>query len=156
MIDFDIHLKIVGGGESDYIAELQKRALNKNVSQRIEWVGELHGDIKFQYLAEADIFILPSFNENFALVVTESLSAGTPVLISEYVGLANYVKENDLGWLCDTDAQSIADTIQFAANQKDKIDFIRKKAPSIIQRDFSPKALSTRYIAQYERLITNG
>lgn len=152
IIDFNIKLQIVGPGEKEYIEELKKRAEEKNVAKNIEWLGELHGDIKFQHLAAADIFVLTSHNENFALVVTEALSAGTPVLVSENVGLANYVKENDLGWLCSTEADNIAQAIKSAYTEKEKRAAIRKKAPAKIQHDFSPKVLSDRYTQQYNRL----
>ena len=41
--------------------------------------------------------MLPSFNENFANTVIESLAVGTPVLISENVGLKDYIEKNNLG-----------------------------------------------------------
>lgn len=155
-VRFNFRLRIAGMGEPGYLEGLKKLAASKNLTAKIEWVGELYAEEKFRFYAGADLFVLPSFNENFANVVIEVLSAGTPVLISEQVGLSAYVRENGLGWTCGTDASDIAEKLEaiFAAKSVRKT--IRSKAPGIIERDFSPKTLTQQYLDQYRRLNTNG
>ena len=148
----NILLQIIGSGENEYINILKKKAEEKNVADKIEWVGKVHGEKKFDYLANADLFVLPSHNENFALVVAESLSAGTPVLVSENVGLADYVKENKLGWVCQAHTKSIVMAIKSAKANKEQRAIIRKKAPAIIHKDFASSSLSHKYIGQYKKL----
>jgi glycosyltransferase involved in cell wall biosynthesis len=88
-------------------------------------------------------------------VVIESLSAGTPVLISDAVGLANYVAKNNLGWICHTKPESVADAISnIALNQKDKLQQISSTAPAIIHTDFDDDKLVQRYISVYRKIIT--
>ncbi len=101
--------------------------------------------------------ILPSYNENFGNVVIESLSAGTPVLISEHVGLANYVTKNNLGWVCQTTPQSVSDIInQIATNSVDELATISMNAPAIIHRDFDDDQLIKKYINMYQQIINHG
>lgn len=149
-VDFDVRLQLIGGGEEEYIETLKRKAAENKVGDKIEWLGELLGDIKFKYLAEADLFVLPSHNENFALVVTEALSAGTPVLISKYVGLAKYVATNDLGWICDIDSENVADVLTEAHGDLGKRKAISARAPKVVQGDFSPEALTKKYMTYYE------
>src|SRR3569833_3381732 len=73
---------------------------NENkVAGKITWAG-FRGDEKFSMLHEHDLLVLPSHDENFGNVVIESLSQGTAVLISPFVGLRDYVAKNNFGWGC--------------------------------------------------------
>ena len=153
-INFDFKLKIVGGGEAAYIQELKKLAADKNISGKIEWLGEIHGDAKFKIYAESDLFVLPSHNENFANVVIESLSAGTPVMVSDMVGLHEYVSEKKLGWTCGTEAGNIASTLTAIFSEKEKLAKISERAASVVCTDFSASKLVDKYVAQYQKLIS--
>ena len=146
-------LTIAGDGNKDYIDHLKQTATDYNVSDKINWVGFQHEN-KFEILKDHDLFVLPSHDENFGNVVIESLSTGTPVLISEHVGLADYVKENNLGWICQTNPASIADAInQIMANGADDLQLINRTAPGIIYHDFDENNLVNKYIDMYHQII---
>ena len=93
------HLTIAGDGKVAYVDALKVLAAKNSISEHITWAGFIDSG-KFELLQQHDLFVLVSYDENFGNAVIESLSAGTPVLISEEVGLADYVRENKLGWLC--------------------------------------------------------
>ncbi len=74
-------LVIVGGGEKNYVDELMNFAAREQARlPRIDWVGELWSDEKWNYFQGADLFCLPSHSENFGLAVLEALQVGTRVL----------------------------------------------------------------------------
>jgi len=147
------YLTIAGDGDKTYIAYLKKLAANNKVDDRINWVG-FQSENKFELLSEHDLFILPSYDENFGNVVIESLSVGTPVLISEQVGLADYVKKNNFGWICQTNPVSISSAInEMGKNHKADLSRIRKNAPGIIYEDFNENNLVKKYITLYDQLI---
>jgi glycosyltransferase involved in cell wall biosynthesis len=96
-VQFPFSLSIVGEGATDYVESLKLKVESLKLSQAVKWIGAVYGDEKFKLLAEHDLLVLPSYNENFANVVIESLAVGTPVLISEHVGLKNYIEDNNFG-----------------------------------------------------------
>jgi glycosyltransferase involved in cell wall biosynthesis len=149
---FDFRLKVAGSGDDEYLTQLKSLAASKGLAAKIEWLGELYDEEKFRHYSTADLFVLPSFNENFANVVIEALSANLPVLVSAQVGLAKYVKDNDLGWICGTDASEIATALEAIFAAKNKRSDIRQRAAGIVERDFSPAALTQRYVAEYEKM----
>jgi glycosyltransferase involved in cell wall biosynthesis len=145
-------LTIAGDGDEDYVESLKTMATNNHIDDKISWIG-FQSENKFDVLAEHDLFVLPSYDENFGNAVIESLSVGTPVLISEQVGLVDYVIKNKLGWVCKTSATSIAGAINSMAVNKAALQQIEDIAPGIIYEDFNENNLVKRYVAFYNQLI---
>lgn len=148
------HLTIAGSGNENYIHELKNLALKHQVSDQITWVGFVNKQ-KFDLLSRHDLFVLPSYDENFGNAVIESLSVGTPVLISKGVGLANYVTENQLGWVCDNTETLVANLINtIIGTETAALNRIRQRAPQIIYHHFEGSALVKKYIDMYQQIIT--
>ena len=153
MVSVPYYLTIAGDGDKTYVDYLKTKASNNNISDKINWLGFYSGD-KICLFNDHDLFVLPSYDENFGNSVIESLCAGTPVLISEQVGLADYVKKNNLGWLCQTNAVSLSQAINnITENCREDLGRIRKQAPGIIYRDFNPGNLVEKYINMYDQII---
>ena len=151
LLDINITLKIAGNGETEYIEELKKLAVKLNVNSKIEWLGWLDREEKFFELQKADLFILVSLNENFANVVIEALHMGTAVLISEDVGLANFVKEKNLGWISTLEVESIVEKLKEAYFDKEKLMFVREHGRTIIEQVFCEDVLIGQYIKEYQK-----
>lgn len=152
MVNASFHLTIAGNGNEQYVESLKSLAIINGIADKITWTGFINED-KFKILQQHDLFILPSYDENFGNAVIESLSVGTPVLISEEVGLADYVNKNNLGWLCKTTAASVAETIDQIANKQSELLSIRESAPIIIYNDFCIDSLVEKYIGLYNKII---
>jgi glycosyltransferase involved in cell wall biosynthesis len=153
MVTVPYSLSIAGDGDQNYIEYLKGVAIKNNIAEKITWLG-FQTENKFKVLSDYDLFVLPSYDENFGNAVIESLSVGTPVLVSEEVGLASYVQENSLGWICKTTPASVSTLInQIAGNGYEKIDKIRKKAPGVIYHDFEENHLVRKYVGMYNAII---
>jgi glycosyltransferase involved in cell wall biosynthesis len=156
LIKFPYILTIAGSGDKDYIAELKKKARNNLCEDRVSWAG-FQGENKFTLLEEHHLMVLPSYDENFGNVVIESLAMGTAVLVSEYVGLADYVKANRFGWVCGTDVDAIAGNINaIVSAEQDELLRINKEAPVKIAGDFNEQELVRKYIDHYKAIIADG
>jgi glycosyltransferase involved in cell wall biosynthesis len=83
-----VHLAFVGPDESGMLARLQQTATRLNLSSRVHFSGPLSGDAKWSAYRDADIFVLPSQNENFGNTAAESVAAGTPVILTNQCGIA--------------------------------------------------------------------
>lgn len=155
LLNIPYRLTIAGDGDQNYIDELKKIAQDNLSDQNIHWIG-FQNQTKFDIFSDHHLLVLPSHNENFGNVVIESLSAGTAVLISEHVGLADYIVENNQGWLCQTTAKSISDAIKnIATYQLDKLADISISAPKIIHQDFDDDQLVKKYINMYQQIVNH-
>lgn len=148
-VEHPYHLTVAGDGEARYTEYLKTISEQEGINNNLNWVGFKTHD-KFRYLSEFDLMVLPSHDENFGNVVVESLSVGTPVLISENVGLSDYVRANDLGWVFRLDDKVLGSAINQACVQKEKLSFIRSNAPDKIAEDFAPEILLKRYREMYK------
>ncbi|WP_374256840.1 glycosyltransferase, partial [Aquabacterium sp.] len=83
----ELVLCIAGAGESGYTSYLHRLSSDCEFRDRIIWLGMLQGDRKWQALSAANIFCLPSHQENFGIVVAEALSCETPVLTTNKVNI---------------------------------------------------------------------
>ncbi|MHA4894190.1 XrtY-associated glycosyltransferase XYAG1 [Pedobacter sp. PWIIR3] len=149
-VSFDYRFLIGGDGDLNYISELKELIREHGIEQKIKWVGWKNGTEKFKFLSEIDLFALTSHNENFAIVVIEALSVGTPVLVSKQVGLSNYLIKSGQGWACDLDITSITANLEEIHQDSNKLANITNSSPLRIRKDFDPKKLTLEYIDLYD------
>jgi glycosyltransferase involved in cell wall biosynthesis len=105
-----VHLAFVGPDESGMLARLHQMAQQLNVARRVHFSGPLAGDSKWSAYRDADIFVLPSQNENFGNTAAESVAAGTPVIVTDQCGIAPLL-DGVAGVAVQHSAESIAQTI---------------------------------------------
>lgn len=86
--DDDVRLVIAGDGDPDYVSSLRTKAAALGLERRVVWTGFLDGAEKLAALAAAEIFVLPSYSENFGVALLEAMAAGLPCISTNKVALA--------------------------------------------------------------------
>jgi glycosyltransferase involved in cell wall biosynthesis len=82
--------------ESRYIPQLKALAQSLRVLDRVVFTGPLYGEKKWQAYRDADVFVLPSENENFGNTAGEAVVCGTPVIVTDQCGIAPMVERAGL------------------------------------------------------------
>ena len=93
----DWHLVIAGPDQVGLRGDLTRRAEQLNIASRITWTGMLGGTMKWGALHAAELFVLPSHQENFGIAVAEALAAGVPALISNKVNIWREIESDGAG-----------------------------------------------------------
>jgi glycosyltransferase involved in cell wall biosynthesis len=101
-------LVAAGNDEEGLLPRLEALARELGVADRVRFPGPVEGVGKWALLAGADLFVLPSLNENWGIAVTEALAAGTPIVTTEGVGAAAFVREHGLGTVIDGTPEALA------------------------------------------------
>jgi len=92
-------LRIVGDGPLRKKLEKQTAALG--LRDRVDFRGFVEpADIPFEY-ALADLFVLPSLEDTFAVVVVEAMASGVPVICSPLAGVSAYLQDGKDSFVAD-------------------------------------------------------
>jgi glycosyltransferase involved in cell wall biosynthesis len=109
-------LILAGPEECDgFVPRLKKMADQLGLGASIRFAGPLYDEAKWQAYCDADVFVLPSQNENFGNTAAESAACGTPVIVTDrcgiapFVGQAGMVVSHDCGELTGALEQMLAD-----------------------------------------------
>ena len=106
-------LRIAGPDEAGHLAEVLARLEQLGVSNSIEYMGSLDGAAKSALYQAADIFVLPSFSENFGVVVAEALSHAVPVITTMGTPWADLPKFG-CGWWIPIGIEPLANALREA------------------------------------------
>jgi glycosyltransferase involved in cell wall biosynthesis len=96
-IDRDLQLVMAGPDQTGWVARLKSLAQQHGVAERITWPGMLKGELKWGAFCSAEVFTLPSHQENFGIAVAEALGCGLPVLISDKVNIWREIRSHQAG-----------------------------------------------------------
>lgn len=106
-------LTIAGSGDEVLTGELRRLAAELGVEDSIHWAGFVAAAADKQRLfAEADVFVLPSYSENFGVAVVEAMAAGLPIVISDQVGIHTEVTARRAGLVAPCRPERIAAEIE--------------------------------------------
>lgn len=92
-VDKNLRLVFAGPDEGGMTARLLQLAAQLGVAPRVHFSGPVFGASKWAAYRDADVFVLPSQNENFGNTAAESMAAGTPVVVTEQCGIAPFLAD---------------------------------------------------------------
>lgn len=110
--DPSLHLVLAGPDQVGWRSALHEQASRRGVAQRITWCGMLGGELKWSAYRAAEVFALPSHQENFGIVVAEALALGLPVLISDKVNIWREIVQADAGFAATDTVAGTADSLR--------------------------------------------
>lgn len=105
----ELPLVIAGNDEEGYQPQLEALARELGIAERVLFVGPASDADKWALYAQAELFVLPSYSENFGMVVAEAMAMGCPVIVSPDVGAGELVAQAGAGLIC------CGEPLQFAA-----------------------------------------
>lgn len=145
-------LLFAGTGDDAYVAMLKARRQQLELEERAQFLGHLSGNAKFATLAAADLFLLPSHQENFAIAVAEALHAGTPVILTRHVNIWQEIVDAEAGMAVDDDdlKDKLVDAVCSLLANRDKFDGMSTNAFRLAEDQFTWEHSSERTLEVYE------
>jgi len=146
----NVELTIIGTGSDSYLKKLKQLVDSLEIANNVVWKGSVEWRAKFDDILHTEVLVLPSYNENFANIILETLYSGRPVILTKYVGLSDYVAENNMGWVIDTKPEDIVDAVK---NYSEEKQVWKEKALSMhhqVEKDFNQKFLAEQYVMNYK------
>ena len=112
----DLPVRFVFGGPfEDGATEKEMRGLieERDVASSIEFLGPVGSDTKWQHLADADIYLLPSHGENMPNAILEAMATGLPIILSRAGAMPEMLDDGESGLFVDAgDSEAIAAAVR--------------------------------------------
>ncbi len=144
---------IAGPDENRHQAELERLADRLGVRSWLVFAGPVTGDAKWDIYADSDLFVLPSHNENFGLVIAEALACGVPVITTTETPWSTVV-EKGCGWCCPATVTDISRTLGVAMEQpREILQTMGARGKEWIAAEFTWTGHAARLIKCYDRLL---
>lgn len=147
---------IIAGPDNDGYANQMRRMAEQLKLQRVEFVGPLYGKEKWLAYRDADLFVLPTYSENFGLAVAESLAAGTPAIVSRgapWSGLTSH----RAGWWIDIGIDPLVAALDEAlALDRSSLEEMGERGRQWMIREFSWPGIGQRMSEVYKWIVSGG
>jgi len=129
----DSVLVLAGPDERDgYLARLKSLAAASGVGDDVLFTGPLYDDAKWAAYRDANVFVLPSQNENFGNSAAEAMACGTPVVVTNQCGIAPIV-EGRAGLVVPHDSSAIAAALEKLLNDDALAGRFRDACPGVVR-----------------------
>ena len=146
-------LIIVGPDQENHTAELRKISENFGVQGLIDFVGPKYGDDLQRMYEEADIFVLPSYSENFGSVVVEALSHSIPVIATKGTPWQE-LEENGCGWWIDVGIKPLVEALRTAMSLRDEErQAMGRRGRKLVEEKYTWDAVVKAMISGYEEVL---
>ena len=102
-----VQVAIAGSGDEDYVATLRRQVSRCGLDQHVHFLGHVGGSLKYSLYQAADVFVLPTSQENFGFVQFEAMACGTPVMTTNLVDTWREIVDSGGGVAVDQDPAAI-------------------------------------------------
>jgi len=143
---------VIAGPDSGFLSEL-KNNIDPNLVNRILFTGPLYGKYKIEAYVDADVYVLPSIYETFPLTVLESLSCGTPVVVTDVSCLSEII-HNKVGYVVK-DSLSMGEAILNLIRDPELNDKLSKNGKKLIKEKYSLEIVSKLIEEVYQDVYKN-
>lgn len=109
-------LRIVGPDEGGHLKEVMRAVQQFGIGDSVEYLGEVDGVRKSVIYQSADLFVLPSFNENFGVVIAEALAHGVPVITTRATPWGGLL-DHGCGWWIEPTVNALTETLREALDK---------------------------------------
>lgn len=149
-------VQIAGNGEPDYIASLQRLIESRKLDKEITIVGPLFGVDKLKAYQQADLFVLPTYSENFGIVVAEALACGVPVITTKGTPWEELNTLN-AGWWIDIGVEPLAENLRQAMQLTDaERQQMGMKGRKLVEENYSIESVASKMIQLYQWILKEG
>jgi glycosyltransferase involved in cell wall biosynthesis len=149
-------LLIAGDGSPEYVAQVKSLAASLHLGTQVEWLDHVGGARKAQLLANASIFVLPSFSENFGIAAAEALLAGKACILTPGVAIASDAATRKAAIIADTDQASLASALKSLITQPDLRKQLSEQAIQYANDNLSTKRMAAQLIELYQQILSNS
>jgi glycosyltransferase involved in cell wall biosynthesis len=148
----DLHVMILGANVPEVRADLEKRAREGGIADRVHF-GGYQQDVR-PFLHEFDLFVHPSYGEPFGLSIVEAMSMRKPVIACNTGGVPEIITHGRDGWLvAERSTEAVATAITTLLNDGELCRQLGARARETVRDRFSPRQQCAAVAQRYASLV---
>jgi glycosyltransferase involved in cell wall biosynthesis len=145
----DVHLVIAGPDDEGCGETIGRRLRDLGLSDRVTMTGMLLGEARLALLSDTDVWVLPSYDENFGIAAVEAMACRLPVVISDRVHISRQAGDADSALVVQCDAQAVAVAIERLLTDPGLAVRLGTNARDLVQREYTWRSSAARLIEAY-------
>ncbi len=144
---------IAGPDDGEYKKKVETLIIKKKLTEYFEFTGPVEGKSKYDLYKSSDLFILPTYSENFGIVVAEALMSGLPVITTKGAPWEGLVK-NNCGWWIDIGVDPMVKALDKALSlSPEKLHQMGKRGKIYAENNFGYSLITKKMIQVYKWMI---
>lgn len=153
----EFHFILAGSNpqDADYETRIQLKLQNSSLAKYTTITGFVSGDRKNELLTNADLFVLPSYYENFGIAVAEAMAAGVAVAISDRVHIAEDIQQAEAGWVTPLEVRAMANSIKSALLHPEERQRRGLNGKEYAQKHYNWEAIAQQTIDAYQHILSS-
>lgn len=144
------------GPDDDHYRQKIDHLLSIEAKKRVIFPGMLSGKEKVEVFCSADIFVLPSYSENFGMTVIEAAKYKLPMIISNKVGLATEVAAYDAGLIINTDVSDLVGAIKKLTSDVVLSQRLSNNAYKMFEEQFKLEQVVQQFSNLYQDIVSRS
>ncbi|MCX7049967.1 MAG: glycosyltransferase [Candidatus Sumerlaeota bacterium] len=147
---------IAGPDQAGHQAEVRRAIVDAGLEDCFEFPGSVHDEAKWSLYRTADLFVLPSFTENFGMVVAEALACGVPVITTRGAPWAE-LEERGCGWWVEIGAEPLAAALReaMALSDADRRE-MGAHGRRLVEEKYAWPGIAKQMVSVYEWVLGGG
>ena len=145
-------LVIAGSGPATFVSDLQELSRRHKIETDVVWAGFVQGAEKNNALADADVFVLPSYSENFGVAAVEAMSFQLPLIVSDQVAIHDQITSCQAGLVTPCDVGALSDAMMKLAADPALRREMGQGGVSLARNAFQSEVVTRQLIELYRTL----
>lgn len=147
-------LNIAGTDDDGHLAEIRRMVTLLGLREQVVFLGPLAGEQKRQAFLDADLFVLPTYSENFGIVVAEAMAHGLPVVTTKGAPWG-VLQEAQCGWWVEPTLKGVLEGLQDAlAHSPEALSQMGALGREVVARQFGWLQVGRDMLAEYHSLVS--
>ena len=149
-------LVLAGSDLIGYRKDIERMIKELGLEDSVVITGEVAGEERDCLLANADVFVLPSYSENFGIVVAEAMAWGRPVIASTGTPWKE-IADVGAGWWVKPEEDALAAALAGALGKgREELDAMGAKGRALVERSYTWSAPAERLTKAFEEALASA
>ena len=144
---------IAGEGDEEYVRQLKRKVRQLGIEGIVDFCGYVYEDKKWNLFREADLFVLPTYSENFGIVVAEALACSTPVITTKGAPWRD-LETYRCGWWTEMGTKATEDALRsFLSLTSDELETMGRNGRKLVEEKYSARKTAKDMMSLYKSMI---